>query len=363
MPLDPSVRDRHPRGQAMIELAIVLPLMALLLVMAVDFGRVFFGWVGLHSAARIAADFAAQYPDADWADPDHPRVEEYIARVEADAAAINCELDDPLPLPTFPTGTDVGDDAVVEMRCDFHLITPLMSGLMGSPLDIGAEAIFPIRKGIVGIPVGGGPPGGEPPECALVPDMVGGTVAEARAAWTGRGFTGFFNPPSGFNDDTVTGQSTNPASTPEATCIPLTATIIVTSETAEGCPSGEARIPLLTGQTVGDARDDWEASVFTGDFLPNGQSGQWATAQNPAVGECAALTVGMTVMPGSAPEPEQCTAPDFVGRSTTEAPGLWAGENFTGTIDYQNATPFIVARQSLVAGQLYDCTSTVRLRR
>ena len=99
---DVPSRDRHPRGQAMIELAIVLPLMALLLVMAVDFGRVFFGWVGLHSAARIAADFAAQYPDADWADPDHPRVLEYIARIEADAAAINCDLDDPLPLPTFP---------------------------------------------------------------------------------------------------------------------------------------------------------------------------------------------------------------------------------------------------------------------
>ena len=193
--------------------------------------------------------------------------------------------------------------------------------------------------------------------------MIGGTLDEARDAWTGRGFTGFFSPSSGFDDDTVTAQSTNPTSTPESTCIPLTSTILVTSETAEGCPSGEVRIPLLTGQTVGEARDDWEDSVFTGGFSPNGQHNQWATAQNPAVGVCAALTVAMTVTPGSPPPPAQCTAPNFVGRSTNEAPGLWAGANFTGTIDYRNTTPFIVGQQNLVGGQLYDCTSDVDLRK
>ena len=48
----------------MVESALVLPILALLLVMAIDFGRVFFGWVALQNAARIGADFAAQTPDA-----------------------------------------------------------------------------------------------------------------------------------------------------------------------------------------------------------------------------------------------------------------------------------------------------------
>ena len=43
------------RGQAMVEFALVLPLLALLLVVAIDFGRVFFGWVSLTNAARVGA--------------------------------------------------------------------------------------------------------------------------------------------------------------------------------------------------------------------------------------------------------------------------------------------------------------------
>ena len=47
----------------MVEFALVLPLLALLLVMAVDFGRVFFGWVSLTNAARIGANYAGYTPD------------------------------------------------------------------------------------------------------------------------------------------------------------------------------------------------------------------------------------------------------------------------------------------------------------
>src|SRR6188768_643129 len=56
--------DRPPsRGQALVEFAIVLPLLAVLLVMAIDFGRVFFGWVSLTNAARIGANYAGYTPD------------------------------------------------------------------------------------------------------------------------------------------------------------------------------------------------------------------------------------------------------------------------------------------------------------
>lgn len=358
-----SQTQRASRGQAMVEFAIVLPLLVLLLVMAVDFGRLFFGWVGLHNAARIGADFAAQHPDADWLDPDDPFVLQYIDRIEADSQAINCEIDDPLPMPTFPGGTDVGDQAVVGIECQFELITPIMSSLMGSPMDLGAQAVFPIRKGFVGVPTGGGGGEEEPPECALVPDTVGGTVAEARVAWTGRDFTGFFGPPDGFDDDTVTVQTTNPASTPESDCIPLTSTISVTSETAEGCTSGEVRIPLLTGQTVGDARDAWDASVFTGSFSPNGQNTSWAASQDPPAGDCAPTAADMTITPGPTPTPAQCLAPNFVGFSTDLAPGLWSGREFVGSITYRQPPPFIVDRQSLVADQRYDCNAGVELFR
>lgn len=366
-----SRRDSTSRGQAMVEFAMVLPLLVLLLVMAIDFGRLFFGWVGLHNAARIGADYAAQYPDADWADPDDPQVQAYVNRINADSAAINCALsvsadqvdDTPAPAwrPSFPEGTDVGDDALVALECDFDLLTPIMSGLMGSPIQLAADATFPIRKGFAEVPVGGGGGGPSATPCALVPDMVGGTVAEARTAWFNRGFRGFFAPPSGFDDDSVTAQTTNPSSIPESDCIPLDSTVSVSSVNAVGCPSGEARIPLLTGQTVGEARDAWSASVFTGSFSPSGQNNFWAATQDPAAGECRPLSASMTIGVGPAPTPRQCVAPSFVGRSTAEAPGLWSGAAFTGTIIYKGPTPFIVGRQSLVAGQTYDCTADVSL--
>ena len=58
----PGSRDlRHPRfrGQAMVEFALVVPLFMLLLLLAVDFGRLFFSYVQINNAAREAAAYAA----------------------------------------------------------------------------------------------------------------------------------------------------------------------------------------------------------------------------------------------------------------------------------------------------------------
>ena len=53
----------------MVEFALILPLLALLLIMAIDFGRVFFGWIALQNATRIAADTASQRANA-WPSAD-----------------------------------------------------------------------------------------------------------------------------------------------------------------------------------------------------------------------------------------------------------------------------------------------------
>ena len=54
-------KDRS-RGQSMVEFALVIPLILLLMLIAIDFGRVFLGWVGLNNAARVAANYAAMHP-------------------------------------------------------------------------------------------------------------------------------------------------------------------------------------------------------------------------------------------------------------------------------------------------------------
>lgn len=154
------LRSEHPssRGQALAEFAIILPVLALLLVMTIDLGRVFFGWVGLQNAARIAANYAGTEPDA-WSppatDPHKQNARErYIDLIENEADALNCSLG-PVDDPEFNDatgdgdGNDPGDMAFVRLTCGFGLITPLAESVLGSKtISLGATAEFPVRRSI-----------------------------------------------------------------------------------------------------------------------------------------------------------------------------------------------------------------------
>ena len=98
------------RGQTMVEFALILPILALLLVMALDFGRVFFGWVGLHNATRIAANHAAQNPQA-WEPPGLANLKaSYRDVVVHELQALNCDR----PSGGAFTAADVPDPVFVE---------------------------------------------------------------------------------------------------------------------------------------------------------------------------------------------------------------------------------------------------------
>jgi beta-lactam-binding protein with PASTA domain len=56
-----------------------------------------------------------------------------------------------------------------------------------------------------------------------VPDLVGLTVANARAAWTAAGFTGAFSPAFGLNNKVVESQDRTAGA-----CVPATTTVSVT---------------------------------------------------------------------------------------------------------------------------------------
>lgn len=201
--------DRRSPGQSLAEFALMLPFLMFLLLGALDFGRVFLGWVELNNAARVAANFAAENPNA-WTNGDAAAQAEYNREITADAGAINCSLPAPLPAPSFPSGNDVGSPAQVTLQCEFSLITPLMGNLVGNPLTVTASAAFPIRAGAIeGVPVASVAPTATPtasptpspsptssasptptpvPTCT-VPNLVGDNVQQARTAWTSVGFS------------------------------------------------------------------------------------------------------------------------------------------------------------------------------
>jgi hypothetical protein len=213
---------RSARGQGLVEFAIILPFLMLVLLMAVDFGRVFFGWVGLANASRIGASYAAAHPDA-WGVPGNPgQRDSYLDQILADANALNCTLPGTIPDPVFPGGTDLGDSAHVTLTCDFALMTPLVSQILGGTVTIRADSIFPIRAGIAGgVVVGSLPPTPTPtptpdpsatpgptPQLCEVPGFSGNKANDAQTIWNAEGFTTTViinRPPNG--NYTITTQS------------------------------------------------------------------------------------------------------------------------------------------------------------
>ena len=140
-------------GQALVEFALLVPVLLVIMLMTLDFGHLFLGWVNLQNTARIGADFAATHPLAwDATNPDAAAQARYAQLISNDATTINCRMPSPIPTPTFPDGeTTINGRAQVNLTCDFQVLTPIIGGIVGSPLKLGAQAIFPIRAGIASI--------------------------------------------------------------------------------------------------------------------------------------------------------------------------------------------------------------------
>jgi hypothetical protein len=156
------VRDRlhRSRGQGLVEFALVLPLLLIVLLFAIDFGRAFYSWVILQNASRIGANYAALNPEG-WQGTGNPTLQaEYLALVSKDWGTLGC---DPPPAPVFTdavgdssiagqtpdTSFDVGDSVSVTLTCPFRPLTPIISGVVGNSIQLVAMSEFRIRSGSI----------------------------------------------------------------------------------------------------------------------------------------------------------------------------------------------------------------------
>lgn len=371
-----STRERT-RGQAMVEFALVLPILLLLLVLAVDFGRVFFQWVGVTNASRIAANYAARNPDAWDLTPDPAAQDEYATLVARDLNPLNClaldlsEVDKTdIPDPTF-TGWDIGDQTTVTVQCRFRVLTPIASLIIGGDLfTVTSDSTFTVNGGrIAGIPVGYVPPAPVTTPCAqvVVPNLVNKTVAQAEAIWTSR-FTGAFTtPPGALPEDIVMGQTTSPIA-PAGACVASSTSVTVTVDAAATCGAGDVLVPSLVDMTVAQARTTWTAAGFTGSFLPpTGRDAEIVTSQSVSSGdgpgECAPTSALVTV--GSTVPVSYCDAELLIGLSKAAAQSAYTGAGFTGNFKSTGPGSGTVSGQKLTAGQPYTCASDedVKLQR
>jgi hypothetical protein len=159
-------RRRRSRGQSLAEFALILPLLALVLLMVIDFGRLYQQWITLNNVAKIGANYAALHPDGWEGGGDATVQATYQALMRKDLLGGACDVPGAFPDPTFPDAApntySVGGKARVELQCDFPLITPILNNIFpGQAVGMGASAQFTIRGGAInGIAVSGG--GGTP---------------------------------------------------------------------------------------------------------------------------------------------------------------------------------------------------------
>ena len=219
-------RREVSRGQALVEFALILPLLALLLVMAIDGGRVFFGWVALQNAGRIGADYAAAHADAWNGAPDRDQQdqrERYELLIRQDLQSLGCQDTTVVPAPNFdPDGdgtSDFTDGALVrvELECPFGLLTPLAEAALGGPVTLHARADFAVNRTInTGLETVINPPPPPPPPGCLanevrVPLLMTLTMQNAYDAWVAAGFNGSkflpavikTGPPGGRNNNKI----------------------------------------------------------------------------------------------------------------------------------------------------------------
>jgi uncharacterized repeat protein (TIGR01451 family) len=140
---------RRSLGQAVVELALILPIFLLLIAGAVDLGRLFYAYLAIVNASKEGALYGASNPVCDTAavcrDPQN-----VVWHVQSEAG----NLEDSSGAPLTPTitclaaGSPIGDlsnchDGYtyrVTVDYNFRLITPILGSVFGRGLTLHAES-------------------------------------------------------------------------------------------------------------------------------------------------------------------------------------------------------------------------------
>ena len=397
---------RGSRGQSLVEFSIALPVLLLLLLVAIDFGRVYLGWINAQNMARIAANFAAN--NAQKMDSgDTTTRQRYFDLIEADAQATNCQLWNPTtkalladpPLPTFididgnGVVTDIGDQVSITLDCRFGVITPGISSVVGSTVTVTAGSIFPIKTGMSDTGTSGGGGGGG-----------GGTAPTAAFSATPQnvplGSPIVFTDESGglptawqwdFGDpsSTTDGSSAQDASYTYTQPGIYTVTLTVFNAAGQSTTTRQVGVSVPAGANFTVSPGTSGTSPFTVTFTNTSTGGpftstlwefgdgQTSTADSPShtyvASGGATFTVRLTVTNAAGTSfreetitvgAQLCNVPTLSGLRRNQVQSAWNARGFTTTVQDMPGAPngnYRVNFQDLTALTDVPCNSTIRV--
>jgi hypothetical protein len=146
---------RRSRGQATVELVLILPVLLLLLVAAADLARLFHATIAIESAARAgaleAASNPASYQSGQGCSVSTNRVVCAVQR-EAEGSFVSITpADIVLTCQPDPCAEALGNEVSVTVTSHFGLITPLLSAIFGGQdltLSAAASAQIKVRPNV-----------------------------------------------------------------------------------------------------------------------------------------------------------------------------------------------------------------------
>ena len=141
--------ERRPRGQSIVEFALVLPIMLLILAAAVDVGRLFYAFVAVENAAKEGALFGSRNPLCGTTGiPACANPNNVVWHVQNEAANIGADFTTQVACREKATGDLVqpindcvdGDSYQVTVSYPFRLLMPIIGSIIGPDLILRSQS-------------------------------------------------------------------------------------------------------------------------------------------------------------------------------------------------------------------------------
>jgi Flp pilus assembly protein TadG len=140
LPITHRATRRPASGQALVEVAFVLPIFLLLLMILIDFGRVVYAQNAISQNAHAATRFGSvSAPQADAA------IRERARLVPPGAALPDSAITGEGGL-FYPDGTAEGSRVVVEIEVDVPILTPIISTVIGGSFTVTSRSEDLVRS-------------------------------------------------------------------------------------------------------------------------------------------------------------------------------------------------------------------------